>query len=112
VKIGAFVFIEINEPSDWRADNVRNMIETESYYDGDVLRWLSNNHAVPVSTFADGGLHAMKPQREACEAETVQALAAYRAQGSVLNDPEVMAEARAELGEGVLVDVLTGERFN
>lgn len=104
------------------AARLRDNLISESYVDGEVLRWRTNDRVPPgdVLAFADYLAHvegslptfSLAKTVETGDAETAAFLEAYRRNQPAEPTPEERVEARAAHGPGVeLVDVITGRRF-
>jgi hypothetical protein len=95
-----------------RREMLRQWITEDTYELDGALRWKSNDHVVPPSTFEDAGLEVPADQRDARDRDAEESIERYRANQPAEPSDEERAEARAAHGPGVeLVDAITGRRY-
>jgi len=104
---------------DWRAEEKKRLqesLKTDTYVVDGILCWTSCRHQedrpVPMHVFKDADVEPPAGQKEACDAHTTKALAAYRkAMENHVPSDEEMFEMRAAFGAGTeVVNVITGRR--
>lgn len=107
------------------ATGVERTHDSEAYVrngEPGVIRWVSNNHCVPLDICERMGWGDMAAQRAADEADTTAFLEQYRKsqeEFEARTDPEAMAikaerafEMRAAFGPGEeVVNIVTGQRY-
>jgi hypothetical protein len=106
---------EITETRAWLvrdAERLRKAFIEDAYEDQGVLRWKSNDRAVPPWSFREAFCTVSQTHLKAYDRETSQVLAEYRkAQANHVPDAEEMYEMRAAFGEGTtVVNAITGRR--
>ena len=94
-----------------QANRLREQMSSDEHsYEDErgVLRWKSNDNAVPMSCFRDAAVTPPGFQREALDEELMALLEGYSDEVT----PEKEFEMRAAFGAGTtVVNVLTGRKF-
>lgn len=109
-------YIERPIPADalpWRvreAERLRDWLRNDTIEDAGILRWKTNGHVVPSSTYRDAYCDPPIGSEQIERQEADAFLAEYRAM-QIEHDEETLAEMRAAFGEGTtVVNILTGHR--
>lgn len=90
------------------------MVNPDHAYDDDgVMRWRSNDAAIPPSVYKDAHVRCPSRQQRAYDEETQAFLAEYRERmKDYVPTEEEQAEMRAAFGPGeTVVNVITGQKF-